>query len=392
MRHNRSFAILRSKPITFRKTPSLPTTRHSYEAPDIHSGFLQLITSYVPLDESFVTAWNEGSDPRVTSATYLALQSVLAIPPAFLSRPSTPSSTRPTSQPPSPFHGRNDAGSTTTPVSPEPEHETTAIQKADLLITQQWLRLIVWQSSFRQGLLSWSAGADRAALNFAFPLAVAARTAAVLRGLPAAAVEVHGMGIFEKIFEIGSWCLNVLDAAAACGADLGRAGAAPGMDFVGGQATDLGVLGPGRRGAWVDPLEFFVCTLSASPHSRRLYAERLLEFAGQRPGGMRSALSPALSLGDAGVGGLEGPWWGAGRGEASSVGSVLGEVTEDGHGEDDVQGIADINGALEGTVPDMLPDIEDADLGIIDDAELVLTGMMLGAEGSSLPLRGAFAW
>ncbi|KAH8752826.1 hypothetical protein F5883DRAFT_397616, partial [Diaporthe sp. PMI_573] len=57
----RSFAILRNKPITFKKTPMLPTTRHSYESPDIHAGFLQLVSSYTPLDESFVSAWNEGS-------------------------------------------------------------------------------------------------------------------------------------------------------------------------------------------------------------------------------------------------------------------------------------------------------------------------------------------
>ena len=53
----RSFAILRNKPLTLRKTPSLPTGGHDYEAPDIHVGFMKLVSSYAPLDESFVNAW-----------------------------------------------------------------------------------------------------------------------------------------------------------------------------------------------------------------------------------------------------------------------------------------------------------------------------------------------
>lgn len=327
MLSHRSFAILRSKPITLKKTPSLPTTRHPYEAPEIHSGFRQLISSYAPLDESFVNAWNEGSDPRVTAATYLALQAVLAIRPPFLARARneivtithalstashTPEDQSPSGHeapPPSPSSpaeisaGLNDAFGTASggadsadeEVKQEPEPETTDIQKADLLITQQWLRLIVWQSSFRQQLLSWTAPDE--SMRFAFPLTIAARTAAVIQSLPPQAIEVHGMGIFEKIFEIGTWSMNVLqacDMASASGTNVAGGGAAMGMDFAG--ASDMGVLGVGRMSYSVDPLEFFVRTLSASPNSRTQYAERLLMFANEQTGGgMRMALSPALS-------------------------------------------------------------------------------------------------
>ncbi|PNH31719.1 hypothetical protein BJF96_g5116, partial [Verticillium dahliae] len=105
----RSFAILRNKPITFKQTPSL----------------LQHATR---------------SDPRVSAATFVALQNLLALPPIFL-RPRSPTSL---------------FASSTDPSTPEP----TDIQKADLLVTQQWLRLIVWQSSMRQQLLSWTNPAD----------------------------------------------------------------------------------------------------------------------------------------------------------------------------------------------------------------------------------------
>ncbi|KAH8881238.1 hypothetical protein GQ53DRAFT_754538 [Thozetella sp. PMI_491] len=356
----RSFAVLRNKPITLKKTPSLPTTRHPYESPEIHSGFLQLISSYVPLDESFVTAWNEGSDPHISAATYLALQDVLSVPPAFLSRsrPSTPFSddastlshlsVSPTLSPIStlPFNPaqplvtrrasvRDEASAAGEDQQPEP----TAIQKADLLVTQQWLRLIVWQSSFRQGLLSWAASHE--SMHFAFPLTIARRTASILQTVPSTAVEVHGMGIFEKIFEIGTWCINVLgayDSAVSSGTPITGAGtpAGLGMDFVG---NELGVLGVGRKGSVVDPLEFFVRTLSASPNSRTQFAERLLLFAGQRPGGMKMALSPAPESPDLVAGtGARASW----SGSRSPVGTVLGELKEEAEEDARAQDLANL--------------------------------------------------
>lgn len=326
----RSFAILRNKPITFKRTPSLPTTRHAYESPDIHTGFLQLVSSYTPLDESFVTAWNDGSDPGVSATTYLALQNLLAHPPSFLqrSRASTPSSdslptySAPVTAAPSITGSDDDADDVV-------QSEPTAIQKADLLITQQWLRLIVWQSSFRQTLLSWTAPHE--SMHFAFPLAIARSTANVLQSLPSSAVEVHGMGIFEKIFEIATWCMNVLgaiDRASATGTPISGIRGTMGMDFVG--TGDLGVLGVSRKGVAIDPLEFFVRTLSATPNSRTQFADRLLMFAQERPSGMRMALTPSLN---SPVALPEGMFWpNAGPGGSSgdvAMGNVLGEIVKE---------------------------------------------------------------
>ena len=316
----RSFAILRNKPLTLRKTPSLPITRHDYEEPEIHAGFLKLVSSYVPLDESFVTAWNDGSDPSVSATTYLNLQQILARPLDFLKprRKSSPDPV-PISSPASsigtapiaaiPTSTKGDTGADVEEVIGETEPNPTDIQKADLLMTQQWLRLIVWQSSFRQGLLSTTA--PHASFSFSFPLMIARDTAAILQSLPSQAVEVHGMGIFEKIFEIGVWCVNVLnayDANASHGAlhpfggamdgpiSLGGLGGGlGGMDFVGGE---MGLLSgsSGRSGVVLDPLEFFIKTLSGSPNSKTMFADKLLMFAGETAGGMRTSLSPALSI------------------------------------------------------------------------------------------------
>lgn len=346
----RSFAILRNKPITFKKTPSLPTTRHTYESPDIHTGFLQLVSSYTPLDESFVSAWNDGSDPRVSATTYLALQNLLAQPPTFLqrSRASTPSSdSQPTFSAPvtaAPSASGSDEDADVEIVQSEP----TAIQKADLLITQQWLRLIVWQSSFRQSLLSWTAAHD--SMHFAFPLAIARSTANVLQSLPSSAVEVHGMGIFEKIFEIGTWCMNVLgaiDRASAAGTPIGGIRGAMGMDFIG--TGDLGVLGVSRKGVAIDPLEFFVRTLSATPNSRTQFAERLLMFAQERPGGMRMALTPSLNSPVLPPENM--PWTNfGGLGGANNdvpMGNILGEVGKDKDEVDTSDNVWTMSGSLD---------------------------------------------
>ncbi|KAF3020658.1 hypothetical protein E8E14_012740 [Neopestalotiopsis sp. 37M] len=306
----RSFAILRNKPLTLRKTPSLPTTKHSYEAPDIHVGFMKLVSIYVPLDESFVNAWNDGSDPRVSATTYLHLQRLLAQPLDFL-RPKKKSPTPPAALFPTMDSPQDDDGD-----DPDP----TSIQKADLMITQQWLRLIVWQSSFRQGLLS--TGANDQSFHFSFPLSIARDTASILQSLPSRAVEVHGMGIFEKIFEIGTWCINVMGAYDSGTPNPSRpfGGASDGvagMDYVGGELSLFGH--SGRSGAVLDPLEFFIKTLSSSPNSKTMYADKLLMFAEQTPGGMRTNLSPVM----ASFGGLtrENSW--------STISGTIGEVIKD---------------------------------------------------------------
>jgi hypothetical protein len=231
---NRSFAILRHKPLTLSKTPEFPTTLHDYELPEIHDGFMHLVNSYHLLDSSFVDSWNESSGAPVSTVTYTALQRQLNLP-----------------------HPSN--------VS------LTDIQKADILVTQQWLRLIVWQSSMRQGLLSSTA--EDESMTFRYPLQIAHSLLDVISSLPTTSIEVHGMGIFEKIFEIGNTMLDVMQA---CGTSL------PNESY----------------GVAQDPFEVFVKTLSQTPNSQRQYATLLLAKAAEKPEFQRltQTLTPSLSL------------------------------------------------------------------------------------------------
>lgn len=283
----RSFAILRHKPLTLQKTPAFPSTLHEYESPEIHTGFMHLVNSYHLLDSSFVDSWNESAEAPNSTLTYTALQQQLSRPQAH-----------------------------NVPL--------TDIQKADILVTQQWLRLIIWQSSMRQGLLS-STAADES-MTFRYPLTIAHSLLDVISSLPTTSIEVHGMGIFEKIFEIGNTMLDVMQA---CGTNLPHEAA---------------------YGVVQDPFEVFVKTLSQTPNSQRQYANLLLAKAAEKPEFRRSSdglmpelhghggvvPTPGLDLGGAGGIGFAGSAAGVGAPGLMPQqgrqwrGSIMGEVQDDG--------------------------------------------------------------
>lgn len=61
------------------------------------------------------------------------------------------------------------------------------------MIAQQWLRLVFWQLSMRQGLLSSSS--DDPTLSYEFPCLIAKSLCDALGKVSMAAVHVHGMAI-----------------------------------------------------------------------------------------------------------------------------------------------------------------------------------------------------
>jgi hypothetical protein len=69
----------------------------------------------------------------------------------------------------------------------------TDVQKADVIITQQWLKLVLWQLSMRLGLLS-SAALDPS-LSYHFPCQIAKSLCELLPTVSTAAIFIHGMAI-----------------------------------------------------------------------------------------------------------------------------------------------------------------------------------------------------
>ncbi|EMC91436.1 hypothetical protein BAUCODRAFT_45860, partial [Baudoinia panamericana UAMH 10762] len=154
----RGAAIFNNFPVSILDPPTLPCLPLVDEDASISVGLGALHNLFSLLDHSFVRLWNDmhSHAPHNTNfADLLQLQQHLRD--ANLA------------------HGLSD------------------IQRADVLITQQWLRLVFWQASLSQGLVSSNA-AD-AAFLYTYPLAIAVDLCQILRTLPPMAIEVHGLGI-----------------------------------------------------------------------------------------------------------------------------------------------------------------------------------------------------
>lgn len=108
-------------------------------------------------------------------------------------------------------------------------------------------------------------------MTFRYPLKIAHSLLSVISSLPTTSIEVHGMGIFEKIFEVGNTMLDVMHA---CGNNIPHE----------------------MYGVTQDPFQMFVKTLSQTPNSQKQYANLLLAKAAEKPEMQRFTcnITPAL--------------------------------------------------------------------------------------------------
>ena len=74
-----------------------------------------------------------------------------------------------------------------------PDAKFTNIQEADIRITQQWLRTIIWQLSTASRCLS-STASDRS-MTLRYPIEIAQDLASVTLRLPLEAMDAHGIGM-----------------------------------------------------------------------------------------------------------------------------------------------------------------------------------------------------
>jgi hypothetical protein len=160
----RGLAILRNKPIMISRLQYLPTKHFDDEDPTILAGFQCICQLFSLLDEKFVELWRQVA-PEVEGSSS-TVQNIAAIQ-----------------------HDLNAISFETSGLSD--------IQKADVLITQQWLRLIFWQASMRQGLVS-STSQDPV-FYYDYPISIAKSLCEMMSKLPINAVIVHGSGIVSMV-------------------------------------------------------------------------------------------------------------------------------------------------------------------------------------------------
>lgn len=84
----------------------------------------------------------------------------------------------------------------------------TDIQRADILVTQQWLRLILWQISNRLSLLSTQS--TNPSFTYDYPILIARDLCMVLETLTEDSLRAHHFSIYCKIFEVAYSLMDIL--------------------------------------------------------------------------------------------------------------------------------------------------------------------------------------
>jgi hypothetical protein len=155
----------RNRPLTLQRTIELPAVDNGSES-TILSGFNNLVSLFEHLDDS-----NLGNDSLASPHSLVQLQDIL----------------------------KGDIPNVS---------ERTEIQQADLLVSKQWLKTMVWQLCVRKGFLSSSSSDE--SLSFHYPIVIARDMVHASRILPIKAFEANSIGILEKVFDIGCTLSDVL--------------------------------------------------------------------------------------------------------------------------------------------------------------------------------------
>ncbi|KAK1998905.1 hypothetical protein LX36DRAFT_680716 [Colletotrichum falcatum] len=188
----RSHGIRYRRPVTLQITAESPAMDGDDPA---LSGFWSLAALFSPLDTSFIALLNQ--EKVAAPPSNAALTHVEAAVNAAL-RSSTTSDLRDT-------------------------------QKANLRVTQLWLRIILWQLRLRFGYLAEESA--HASMTYHYPLEVAKDLVLSTRDLPVDSIRVHGVGLTEKLFDIASAAVDVLARVPITPSSPHSVGPDPGEDL-----------------------------------------------------------------------------------------------------------------------------------------------------------------
>ncbi|KAI5206842.1 hypothetical protein E4T39_02264 [Aureobasidium subglaciale] len=202
-------------PVSILEPPNLPCEALPGEDPTISPSLSGLLQLFSLLDMNFILSWTESSLSPTTVLKLEELQHNL----------------------------RQSIGL----------QAMSDIQCANILVTQQWLRLMVWQTALKLGLVSSTAVSST--FSYTYPVEIATSLCEILKTLAPISIQVHGLGIFEKQFEIA---YSLLDALTLSNVSL-----------------------PGDHH---ETLRSLLLSLSASPTSREIYVHILQKKIGQSSG------------------------------------------------------------------------------------------------------------
>ena len=167
----RAYALQRHRLLTLHQSIALPSVDSGLEEP-VLSGFLELIFLFHNFDDEFIYLWNiQSREPDASSESLVRLQNRLQ-------------------------YGLYEGLS------------TTKSQQADLVVSRQWLKTMIWQLCVSKSLLS--SHADQESMSIAYPVVISRDVIHLSALLPSEAFEANGVGIAEKLSDIGCSLADVL--------------------------------------------------------------------------------------------------------------------------------------------------------------------------------------
>lgn len=168
-----TYALQRHRPLTLQRSINLPVVEGDDESIIMH-GFLDSIALFRNFGNGFISLWNS---PESSGGSTVSPQSLISLQEHLKC------------------------------AIPE-VRQRTETQQADLLVTRQWLKMIAWQLCLKKGMLS--SNAINGSMSFHYPVDIAREVILISRLLPLEAFQVNGVGILEKIFDIGCTLADVL--------------------------------------------------------------------------------------------------------------------------------------------------------------------------------------
>jgi Fungal specific transcription factor domain len=166
----RAYALQRHRPLTLHATIELPNVEGDAAERKIISGFLHMINLFRPFDDTFIGLWNKARNDCSTAWLAQLQQQLSDALPKKLN--------------------------------------STETQAADIFTSQQWLRTMVWQLSIANGYLS--SASTNSSMTFKYPIEIAKDLMADVSTLPQQALEVHGIGLIEKLFDVACTVSDVI--------------------------------------------------------------------------------------------------------------------------------------------------------------------------------------
>lgn len=179
---------------------------------NIHVGWYYLIKLFCVLDHDFVQVWlsyGNSSTSQHVSAAWIK-EKMQYLDDAYRIE-SDIHQTKDMSLPSQDFMSPSESSPTSSRDSFTAGACLTNLQRADIVITRQWLLMLLWQLAISNCVLASETGATQeSAMSLQFPARLSKQLRHVVAELGRQSIERHGSGILKKLFEITNALADVI--------------------------------------------------------------------------------------------------------------------------------------------------------------------------------------